>query len=427
MKYTCFVPAMLFLWVNTAQAQKIRPLSVGDTVPDITLNHIINAPYSSCKLSDFEGKVIILDFFATGCGSCVKALPVLDSLQQQLKNNIQIMVVCYEPAKTINSFLRRNEIAKKSKLPFITGDTTLKAIFQHYLLPHEVWLKDNKVKAITLAEAVTASNIQRVLTDQSLNIPVKKDLLGFNPSLSLYSQMKEKDTPLFVQQSLFTNYYDGVGSRRGTSRNGSTKRIYFINWNILNLFQFAWGFEANRIVLEVKDTALLLDRRTDPAAWRKHNLYCYEVTVQDSLPDSAVRNLLKTTLTASLQVQGDMEKRRINCYVLTYASTNDKLKASNQQTLLQTNKARDSLTFLHHTLDAFTASCNAASYPSPGKPIIINETGITYPVDIQVPTEALNNILVLQKALLPYGLRLLTEQRDLTVFVLRDKPSTLYK
>lgn len=425
MKYSYCLLAMLSLWVNAMQAQKVQALSIGDTVPDLSFNNIVNAPFSSASLSSFKDKVIILDFFSTGCGSCIQALPHLDSLQQQLKNKVQILVISNEPAATIRTFLQHNPIARNNKLPFVSGDLQLKNRFPHSLIPHEVWLKDGKVKAITLAEAVTEKNLQAIYTGKPIHAYLKRDLLDFNPSLSLLSQMTNRDTTLFMQQSLLTQHYDGLGTRRGTSHNGHTKRIFFINWNMLNLFQYAWRFDANRIVLDVKDPSLILDKLTDPPAWRKYNQYCYEATVPDSLPDSAVGDLLKTTLNTALPVMGSFEKRQLNCFVLTYSATNGKLPAANGPTQFRFSPEGDSLFFLHHTMDAFTASCNAASNPAPGKPIILNETGIPYPVDIYIPFNALKDITLLKEALSPYGLQLLPASRELTVFVLRDKSTAL--
>lgn len=418
---------MLGLWVSTMQAQKIRALSVGDKVPDISFNHVINASFSSASLSGFKDKVIILDFFSTSCGSCIRALPHLDALQERLKNKVQILVITGESAGTIRYFLQHNPMARGNKLPFVCDDRQLKNRFPHHLIPHEVWIKNGKVKAITLAEAVTENNLLAIYDGKPIDAYLKKDLLDFNPSKSLLSQMTNSDTTLFMQQSLLTGHYDGLGTRRGFSHNGNTKRIYFINWNMLNLFQYAWRFDANRIVLDLKDPSLILDKLTDPPAWRKHNLLCYEATVPDSLPDSVFRDLLKTTLNTALPVLGSFEKRQLKCFILTRSDTSGKLPATNGSTRLQFSPQGDSMFFLHHTMDAFTASCNAEPNPAPGKPIILNETGIPFPVDIRIPSNALKDITLLQAALSPYGLQLLPAHRELTVFVLRDKSTTLNK
>lgn len=46
-------------------------LTVGDVMPDITFNNLVNYKSSSAKLSDFKGKLVILDFWATTCLSLI--------------------------------------------------------------------------------------------------------------------------------------------------------------------------------------------------------------------------------------------------------------------------------------------------------------------------------------------------------------------
>lgn len=421
MKYSYCLLALLCLSLTHAPAQKVRPLSVGDSVPDILFSHFTNAPFSKSRLSDWKTKLVILDFFATSCGACIHSLPRLDSLQQKLGDKLQILVVCYEPMETIRNFLQKNAIAKRIRLPFITGDTLLKKIFEHYYIPHEVWIKDKQVKAVTLAEVVTASNITDMYDGKAIKAGVKKDNMEFNPAVSLRSQMERSDTSLFIQQSLLTRYYPGVGSRRGTDRTANTKRFYFINWNMLSLFQYAWQFDANRIILDTKDSSLITERRTDPSAWRKYNLYCYEATLPVASPDSSAKELLKATLNTALAVEGAYETRQVNCWILSHKDRSAGPPRANSAPELRTNSSEDSTFFLGHTIDVFIASCNGAPTPSPGKPVILNETGISYPVDFRIPTEALQNILLLKQALASYGLDLLPEKRNLKVFVIRDR------
>jgi len=46
---------------------------------------------TSLKLSDFKGKVVLLDFWYRGCYPCLKATPDLINLQEEFKKNLVII------------------------------------------------------------------------------------------------------------------------------------------------------------------------------------------------------------------------------------------------------------------------------------------------------------------------------------------------
>src|SRR5690606_22197853 len=72
--------------VGTAKKQSITALNIGDQIPDALWNtplQVINHPDGKdyITLNDYrDRKLIILDFWATWCGSCIKNFPKLDSL-----------------------------------------------------------------------------------------------------------------------------------------------------------------------------------------------------------------------------------------------------------------------------------------------------------------------------------------------------------
>ena len=48
-------------------------------------------------LKDFNGKAVILSFWATWCGPCLLELPTMDKLQARMGNSISILPVALEP------------------------------------------------------------------------------------------------------------------------------------------------------------------------------------------------------------------------------------------------------------------------------------------------------------------------------------------
>ncbi len=398
MKYILCVIA--FLCQGWLFGQPPKALTVGDSIPDLALSPFLNAPYTAYKLS---------------------AQSRLDSLQKRFGDSISILVVGYESPDRIRQFLKTNARVKNNHLPFLTGDSLLNQTFPHYLIPHEVWIKNGKVIAITDAESLSRVSIQAALAGYPLQLPLKKDILDFNPSISLRKQLAVGDSSLFLRQNLFTQQVEGLGTRRGVQLTAGTKRVYFINWGLLSLFQHAWKFQANHVVLDLNDPSTYLDRTSNPDEWKRNNLFCYEGVFPLNCPDSLVWEDLKSSLQSASPLQGSWQKRMLPVYILVKEASGPPASAL-LHPIFKKDAGTDSIYMQGHTLAAITAICNESTQPSPGKPIILNETGIEYPIDLMIPAKALSDPDLLRMALAHHKLRLIPAIRELSVFVLTANP-----
>jgi thiol-disulfide isomerase/thioredoxin len=160
---------------------KHAPLSVGDTVPDISF--MLWKKSIPVKLSDYTGKLVILDFWATWCGSCIRMFPKSDSLENQYKGQVIFLLVnsirsTQDSARQLTNFFQRWQKMKGQQFALRTAinDTTAFKLFPHIFLPHYVWISgDRKVLAITGSEAITATNIRKALSGKILKEPIKGD------------------------------------------------------------------------------------------------------------------------------------------------------------------------------------------------------------------------------------------------------------
>ncbi len=71
------------------------------------------------SLSDFEGKVVIVNFWATWCPPCVEEMPALDKLQKDLgKRGVEVVAISedFKGLKVVKKFYKEHKI--RSLLPY---------------------------------------------------------------------------------------------------------------------------------------------------------------------------------------------------------------------------------------------------------------------------------------------------------------------
>ncbi len=286
MKSTIIILAFLWPGLNTfAQppAKNIQPLNVGDTLPsDLLLENVSNHPVSKIHLSDLKGKIVIFDFFATWCSSCIRSLPKLDSLQTWFGGRLQVIIVTDEPIEKITALQKKNKIFAASSLPIVTGNSQLKQLFPHRLLPHEVWIDtDGFVKAFTDENEVTAANINALLNGQLQNLPMKIDLFIADTDQYVFGN-SNKETLLY--RSTLSREVKGLASSAGTrqAKAGLLSRIYFINVPLRRLFQTAYGVHSSGITFPGADSLASVN-------------YCYEL-LAPAMPVADMYKLMQKEL-----------------------------------------------------------------------------------------------------------------------------------
>lgn len=95
---------------RTEMARDVR--DVGGPAPKIDLQQVLQAPQGTdASLKGLHGKVVVLEFWATWCSNCVKAIPHFNELADSLKGEpVQFIAVTDEDEKTVRAFLTSHPI-----------------------------------------------------------------------------------------------------------------------------------------------------------------------------------------------------------------------------------------------------------------------------------------------------------------------------
>jgi len=84
-----------------------RVLLTGKNAMDFELKEIQGA---QVRLSDYRGKIVLLDFWATWCPPCRKELPSIEKLHRQFADkDVVVLGINDEDSGTVKGFLKKNE------------------------------------------------------------------------------------------------------------------------------------------------------------------------------------------------------------------------------------------------------------------------------------------------------------------------------
>jgi thiol-disulfide isomerase/thioredoxin len=422
----CFLVLFCLFFDADAQRQPIdRPLNVGDRLPDFIFTNVVNYSQSTLRISDFKGKNIIIDFWATWCSSCLKHFPLADSLQKEFKDTMQILLVDAKNTKdtkekiaaTLQRFNKPGSPA--FSLPTVINDTLLERLFPHFSVPHYVWI-DQKgiVKSITSADELTRDNIIHFLKNNKAPVYQKSD---FDPKRPLYT-VKELPTDHLQQFSmLLKGKIDGIGGGGMRVINEVPRGIILHNRSLLSMYQSVaageiGGLVENRVLVEIKDPSKLsyspsTEKKSD---WERENFYSYELIVPLSqmghLYDYILDDLNKYT-----PYKAQFENRKVLCWVVERAGNID---------LIHT-KGGD-------YIDALNDGANPRLNNAPllnlciylnkisGNAVILDQTGYTSNIDLRFKG-GIADIAAMKKSLRPYGLKLYSAYKKVDMLIIKDK------
>jgi len=417
---TFLILALLCPLLTLSQTNKITPLSIGDTVPDMAMANIINYPTSSANLSSFKGKLLILDFWATWCTSCIKHFPQIDSLQQQYAGRVQLLLVNSKNTggtkEKVQAFFKKRKI----NLPSVVEDTVLSALFPHQFLPHYVWISSTgKLLAFTGADELSAANIQYFLAGSAPSLSLKKDIMNYNPSAPLLMAGNGGADSSLLFRTTFTGPLPGMGGGFKKTTTATHKKYTWLNQPILALYWAAARFGANKLVLEVKDSGRFINNQPSFQAWQQ-GLFSYEITAPISASEERIRSFMWQDLDRYLSLSTRFEIRSIPCWVLVRKGSVGHLKSKGGPPLAQWYTKEQPCNILQNLpLSRLLDVLNLQLMGDPLKPVVINETAYSGPVDMKL-SAPLDNLPALKKELQQYGLDLIPTHREIEVFVITE-------
>ncbi len=105
-----FLAAFIFLVAQSFQEEEVKVVAVGDTAPDFEIRTDSGRSVSN---SNFGGRLLVLNFWATWCPPCVEELPSLNEFQKRLAGSgvVVVGVSVDNDAKAYQAFLDRAKVS----------------------------------------------------------------------------------------------------------------------------------------------------------------------------------------------------------------------------------------------------------------------------------------------------------------------------
>ncbi len=419
--------------------KKITAVKVGAIVPDVELGKIaLSASKKTLRVSDFRGKLLILDFWSTKCAVCISQFDHLNQLQQKFKSDLVILPVGFDGRVEgkINQFLGKakgkyNEL----KLPSVIQgpqDTTLMKLFPFGSLPHIVWISPSgELLGVTENYALTEANISAIISGKKLKFSEKiiTRLLDPQEKLFLNSSFGSK----LEFGSVFSGFIDTLAIMISEQIDASNEypfhRWYWVNSTIFDLYKAVFKDEIPELNKDgLGNKRFIVDSDRNWLDWgdkeekmdnwgvdsfKQNCLWGYELILPKSLNRNQVKIKMKNDLDDFFGFSSKYEMRKVRCLILNQKKNNkisiDSIErtANDKYQLVESSTIVNLLnTYLQTRMPIMNGNLESRS-------------------DYLLPKRLKYTAIDMEEVLILNNFELLEEEKDIMTISLKDKSKSL--
>ena len=280
-------------------------IKVGQHINNIQLVKLLNAPVTESSLTNLNGKVIWLEFWATWCAPCVEAMPALQQLQKTYKSKLQIVAISAEAENRLKQFI----INRPSNLWFaVDSADSFGKDFPFHTIPHSILINaQGIVVAITAPENITSKVIADVIAGRPIDLPLKEDKMVDNPWKTFFPAADTVQSLFSVQPKI-----TGMGTAVKQYSNDSVfknRRISLMNVDLELAYRIAYNdFPYDRTLNQLSKTDSIENKK----------LYCIDIIVPKGHEDG-LKLKLREELKTRFGLQAYFEKHLKPVYILQIA------------------------------------------------------------------------------------------------------------
>jgi thiol-disulfide isomerase/thioredoxin len=314
------------------QQKTIKPLNIGDHIPDFVFRDLQNTAKSTRQAPDlYHPGLLIINFWATWCVPCVREMPFLDQLQAKYSDKLQVVSVTNESEQVLNKFLKNHQ--STNHLLFLAHDTLLKKYFPHTIVPHNIWVdKNGIIRAITDDDQVNEKNIIAFLSGHA-DLHTKQDDLKFD----WRNPLSVADTE-FMYRSVIAPQKSNIGNGGVLPADSTALKTRFLAWN-RSKTDLLWAAYMRKpmqkrdwklVEIHTKDSiGFFYPSYTNEPNWTRtygltkfnewaaKNLFCYELAFSKKIYLDDFYSLMANELDLFFHVKVSIENRPTDCWAIT--------------------------------------------------------------------------------------------------------------
>ncbi|PWV48803.1 TlpA disulfide reductase family protein [Chitinophaga sp. S165] len=428
-------------------------LDVGAVVPDFRLRQVLNHKDEEVTLSEFRGKAILIDFWASHCQPCFAQFPKLKDIQDKYNEHLQVITITNDSLRTVTELFRNIGYKGFSLLTATAGpnntNDSLFFAFPHKYIPFYVWIdRTGVLKALTSYEALTENNIALLINGGSLDTIIgrRENIVSEaeHPAVYFYQESNIAEKMMLndsinglISYSMLTGYNKKYPPSCAFDRGGiyAYRRIRVWNLPLLTMFRLAYGkigkdidgqelLSVPRVFFNIKDEKIAqkLEVNFSKPPETTGDLYCYDL-ISDEAGEQVLKNRMQEDLYKYFGVRSNIVRRRVACYVLSLKDSS-KLKTAGGDSYAKANLyflelKNTPFSRLMDYIRSYNEGSKAERYSGLESSIIIDETGFTGNIDISI-TAKMNDVNALNLALSRYGLVLQKGERWIDILLLED-------
>ncbi|NQD72100.1 TlpA family protein disulfide reductase [Sphingobacterium shayense] len=347
-----FVLSLSFLlFSNLASAQeprkdsgadgraKITPLQVGDKLPDYIWQQEIDLHYfdgssKTISFSDLKGKVILFDFWSTGCPSCIAGFPKMEEYQKKYSDDLVVVLVNSKrnketPERIANRFKVYKEVYGYTPvLPSILDDTLFTSLFPHNSIPNNTFInKDGVYLGSSMGGKFSQEQLQSIITTGTTDI-IHNGIFR--------NQGNRKNVPPLVDTANIDFFHGFIeyqphylSAELELSHKNGHSFFQKVNFDFLSFCNDAFkkeikGFSISDFVFEDQIANDILQRIF--LKDRNHEAFCYQLFSKDSIGEEELLRIHREDFLQYFKIGVKRQTSEIDTYVLELTDAFSKIE-----------------------------------------------------------------------------------------------------